>query len=267
MIQAINDAFFSTFIQVLFLFGPGLVLTMAMSKISAIFAHQVCRAIGVRGYLLTFGWLGTAVHELSHAFTALIFGHKIDEIKLFQIKPESNRLGYIRHKYDKNSVYQRIGNLLIGIAPILMGSIIIFLSAKFLVPDVAAVISEGRTISGDDGWLSVYFGSFFLMFWELIDFGNFFKFKFYLFLYILFCVGSAMTLSPADLKGAKSGFFVFVGVMLIINFYREILYSFSYPNEIIKFIFFIYNLMAGVLLLQLVLILLFRIFIKRKNVQ
>jgi len=264
MITAISNILWITLLQLSVMILPGFLLTLLMSRVSTIFAHQMYRIIGSRKYLLTFGWLGTAVHELSHAIIAIIFGHKIDEIKLFQTRSDSNRLGYVRLRYDKNSVYQRVGNLFIGVAPVFMGAIIIFLSAKLLVPDVSAVISEGGSILGEEDWLSASLGSFFSIFLALIDLENFFHLEYYLFLYILFCVGSAMTLSRADLKGSKSGFAVFIGVLFIINIYREVLYSFSYPFWLINFTFFIYNLMAGVLLLQLVMILLLKLFVKGK---
>lgn len=264
MFLIINDALIST-LMMFFIVGPGFMLTMFMSKISSAFTRQVCWAIGVRGYLLTFGWLGTAVHELSHAAIAVMFGHKIDEIKLFQIRSDSNRLGYVRLRYDKKSVYQRVGNLFIGVAPVFIGAIIIFLSAKILVPDIAGVISQSRILTGDDGLLAVYFNSFFSIFGKLLYFKNFLNPKYYLFMYIFFCIGSSMTLSTADLKGAKNGFAVFVGVLFIINIYREVLYSFSYPYWIINFTFFIYNLMAGILLLQLIIILLLKLFVNRRS--
>ena len=262
--KIITGALYATMIQMVFLIGPGVLLTLAMSRASSVFARQVCRAIGARGYLLIFGWLGTAVHELSHAVTAVIFRHKIHEIKLFQIKADSSRLGYIRHSYDKNSVFQRIGNLFIGIAPVFAGALIIFACAKLLMPELAAVLSAGRPVLGVEGLVSAYVSAFFSTLWALIDFDNFFRSAFYLFLNVLFSVGSAMTLSAADLKGAKSGFAVLFGVLLIVNVYREILYPFAFSYWMINFIFFIYNLLAGDLLLQIGIILVLKVLIKKK---
>lgn len=257
--KIITNAVSNTFIQIMFLLGPGLLLTLAMSKLSSIFARQVCRAVGIRGYLLMFGWLGTAVHELSHAAIAVIFRHKIHEIKLFQIKADSSRLGYIRHSYDKNSVFQRIGNLFIGIAPVFAGALIIFACAKLLMPELAAVLSAGRSLSGLAGLVSAYVSAFFSTLGTLIDVDNFSRPAFYLFLYVVFSVGSAMTLSAADLKGAKSGFVVFAGALLILNFYRELIHPFPIPYGIIGFLFFVYNLMASVLLLQTGMILILKV--------
>ena len=41
--------------------------------------------------------------------------------------------------------------------------------------------------------------------------------RFYLFLYIVFCVGSSITLSPADVKGAGRGFAAFTAVIFLLN--------------------------------------------------
>lgn len=68
-----------------------------------------------------FSFIGTPLHELSHAFMCLVFGHKITDMRLLILDPNSNVAGYVSHTYNKNNFYQNLGNFFIGIAPILGG--------------------------------------------------------------------------------------------------------------------------------------------------
>lgn len=94
-------------------------------------------AFGTKGILIT-GIIGTTVHELSHYIICKIFAHRVREVKLFtpnKYKSEG-RLGYVYHSYSYKSIYQNIGNLFIGIAPMILGTVFIGLCFKSLYPDV-----------------------------------------------------------------------------------------------------------------------------------
>lgn len=80
-------------------------------------------------------FIGVPVHEISHAIACLMFGHKINEIKLLQFNGTST-LGYVNHSYSKRNVYHRIGNLFIGLAPIYIGLILCVLFTKLLFSEV-----------------------------------------------------------------------------------------------------------------------------------
>lgn len=59
---------------------------------------------------------GIIIHELSHLITALIFGHKITSFNLFHLPDQDGGRGYVNHSYN-NSLYQKLGNCYIAIAP------------------------------------------------------------------------------------------------------------------------------------------------------
>ncbi|MEX0380044.1 metalloprotease family protein [Leuconostoc sp. MS02] len=75
------------------------------------------------------GFLGVVIHELSHLLVALIFNHKIVNFKLWQIS-DDGVLGYVNHTYNPKSFYQRLGNVFIGLAPILVLTLVFYALTK-----------------------------------------------------------------------------------------------------------------------------------------
>lgn len=160
------------------------------------------------------GCIGTPLHELSHALFCLIFGHKIVEIKLFQIGAEDGTLGYVSHTFNRKNIYQRMGNFFIGIAPIVVISAVLFLLAWLLMPAmVTQMIALIQNIS-----VSESVGSIFKSL--LKEIGVFFSYvlswQWWLFIFVGAFFALHMTLSGADIKGAFSGLiFVLLLFMLI----------------------------------------------------
>lgn len=145
---------------------------------------------------------GVAVHELGHAAFCVIFGHKIVKLNLFS--PEADgTLGYVRHQYNPKSLYQRIGNFFIGTGPIWGGLLLLYLVSRLLLSrDVFA--SEGGFLNSLSSFLKLFFS---LKSWTSVSF--------YIWLYAALTISAHITLSPPDIKGAKDGFIVFVGVIFL----------------------------------------------------
>ena len=104
------------------------------------------RNLGWVGYCVL-GTVGVTYHELSHLVTAVIFGHKINEVRLFRpLKGKvDGTLGYVKHSWNDRSMYQIIGNFFIGTAPMFFGAGLLFTVLRFAYPSVfvdAAGISE-----------------------------------------------------------------------------------------------------------------------------
>lgn len=216
--------FLSTLNQVFVLFGPSLILAMIMHLVSKGSQNLGYRLMGSRIFLGVFGWLGTAVHELGHAFFALLFFHKITEMKLFSRDAKNGTLGYVTHTWNSSNLYQIIGNFFIGIGPILMGSVMLFFITYLLfftsTSSITLIPITGDSFSGfaslkntlRDIWqgftsyISFIFNGIDTSWWKIV-----------LFLYLIFSIGSSITLSMADIKGALKGFLILVLLLILFN--------------------------------------------------
>lgn len=179
----------------------------------------------------TTGFVGTSVHEISHAIMAILFGHKVTEIKLF--RPLSSQtdgvLGYVNHSYNPNSMYQQVGNFFIGIAPMLIGSLVIFISFKVLLPDsydafklkFAESLNDTSIKSISDIFF-VCIQNFFYLLKSIFTCSGTSKIRWFLFLYIMYSICTNMQLSLADLKGSLVGMIAFFFIMTAIGFILNI---------------------------------------------
>lgn len=165
---------------------------------------------GMKGIYFT-AWLGTPVHELGHAAMCLLFGHRVTGIKLLQANRSDGTIGYVTHTYNPGSLYQNIGNLFIGLAPLISGGLAIFACARFLVPGGSDVIAR-YFFTGTQTFSLVdprTWGD--LLFADRAVFQNFFAGEnlirpaFWLFIFLAVCISSRMSLSPEDIRGARSG--------------------------------------------------------------
>lgn len=171
---------------------------------------RMIRLFGIKGIYVT-AWLGTPIHELGHAFMCLLFRHKVTEIKLLQAIGPDGTIGYIRHAYNPGSLYQRIGNLFIGVAPLISGSLAIALCERLLVPSTSTLFSgyfsgAPRLFSLFDlpSWVTLG-RAMQTVFQHLFAVQHFADPYFWLFLLAALCISSRMSLSAEDIRGAKSG--------------------------------------------------------------
>lgn len=143
----------------------------ALMTIFLYFLQKVwCRIFGSKAVYLT-GWVGTPVHEISHVLMCFIFNHKVIDVALFKPEPESGVLGYVTHSYNSRSLYQRVGCLFVGLAPLLGNlGLAYFLYLKF----------EGLDTASEPLQVVSY-------------------------IYLITCLILHAAPSPADLKGATTG--------------------------------------------------------------
>lgn len=214
----------TTFNQVFILFVPLLILMVLLNIVAILTAKMSVRFFGRNLFLYGFAWLGCSVHELSHAFFALIFGHEIKEIALFKPNSSGESLGHVSHSYNKKSIYQKIGNFFIGVGPLLAGGIVLF-GITLLLFRVDITERASFTITSNDFTRVILLKQLAIGIWNnLLSFFNLIVpggsrlwWKLALLIYILYSVGSSMTLSKPDVGSAFYGFIWLLIFLLIFN--------------------------------------------------
>ena len=178
---------------------------------------------------LATGIVGTPIHEGAHALMCLLFGHKITDIKFFQIDSADGTLGYVQHSYNTKSFYQRLGNLFIGTAPILVGGAVIGTLQYLLLPET--FVLRGQTVTNlvsaslsADGVRTVL-STQAELFVAGID-----TWQWWVFTVASALIAMHMTLSREDLKNAWGGLFLY----LLILFAADLALGFFFPSVLIR---------------------------------
>ena len=118
----IIEVLIRTCIETFYLVGMIVILGLILGVLRNNAIKNFQRSFGLKAVMIT-GIIGVPIHEISHAILALIFRHRITKVKLIQKPDPSGLMGYVKHSYNPNSLYQRIGNFFIGIAPLFGGGI------------------------------------------------------------------------------------------------------------------------------------------------
>jgi hypothetical protein len=169
------------------------ILLAAMHWSAQFLARQSSQLFGRRLQLYLFGLPGTIVHEGSHVIACLLFRHRVDRVKWFDPQATDGALGSVEHSYDASSAYQRVGTIVIGIAPLLAGAAVLLIAARLLlgVPVV-----------------------------RLADLAEVAVWRWALFAYVSLSVGGSMHLSASDVRGTWRGVVtlgIWLGVVLLLS--------------------------------------------------
>lgn len=213
------------FLLTLLMVGSWSLLGLLMDKIESLNNKYILYTWGKAGIIIT-GVIGTIIHELGHLLMCLLFRHRVIEVKLF--KPFSSLsdgvLGYVSHSYNKNSIYQQIGNFFIGIAPLVMGTITIFMSFRFLLPQsYSSFIISLNLVSIEEKtafeFISLIVVNLTSLLNTIFNISNIQTVNFWIFILLMYCISTHMSLSSADLKnsfvGLMSIFFLCLGISIV----------------------------------------------------
>lgn len=102
-----------------------------------------------RGLVYATAIIGTPIHELSHAMMCIPFLHKIDKICLWSPKAPNGVFGYVEHSYKKKNPWHVLGNLFIGVAPIIGGLGVTTLIMRICFPEtLSSYYSTALSVTG-----------------------------------------------------------------------------------------------------------------------
>lgn len=149
------------------------------------------------------GFIGIVIHEMSHLIVALLFFHKIKSFRLLRFPnqmSDDQSLGYVNHTWNPRSFYQRVGNLFIGIAPIIGNTVAILYLTKWLFPTLLPFLMSRFTTN------PVVDASP-LVWWHVIV---------WFLLIVNICIGG-FDLSQADLSNSVLGVISFITVFVLLN--------------------------------------------------
>lgn len=204
--------------------GSFIVIGLLIGFIENISNKAIQLRFGRKAVIVT-GIIGTTIHEFSHYLMCKLFMHKVKSVKWFSTSVnDDNELGYVSHSYNRNSIYQRVGNFFIGVAPIIVGSLILVGFFYLLLPEsfnsIYSQINIKDSVSDISSFniislISVLYKNFILIIKNLFALENLTTFKFWIYLFISISISTHMSLSKADLKNSLDGIF-FISLLSIV---------------------------------------------------
>ncbi|WP_026884339.1 membrane protein [Clostridium akagii] len=221
MTNFILDIFKVSTIEIFYITGMIILVGFLLGILENIINSNMQRAFGYKGILIT-AWLGTPIHELGHAAMCVIFGHKISRMKLLQLNSGDGTLGFVEHSYNKNNIYQRIGNFFIGIGPIFSGISALLIGLYLLLPNSINVFENSfkNNITYNKVDLN-------LIKWSILNSASLIKFiftinnlskiGFWVFILLAFAISSHIALSKPDIKGAQDGLITLYILLIFSN--------------------------------------------------
>lgn len=245
--------------QFLLIFGPAFLFGFLTQ-----FLSEKIRCCGWTGLGNCYTYLtapGTVVHECGHALFVLLFGYKVN--KFVPFNPDGNTLGYVSWSAPGGDCLRfRLAQFFVGTGPIWLGSAVIALLA-FLVLGKEGLGDLGLTIAHEQDFSSIKEVTEYVimvgdsglrLFFSLFSLEILKHPLMLLCLYLIFCVGGHMKLSPPDMQSMKSGVFFLLLPIFFFNVLTawqgdlpmKITYAITQYNHVL------YALLVFVLLLLLV---------------
>ena len=161
--------------------------------------------------------IGTPIHEVSHAIMCIPFGHKIKQIKFFS-PDNKGTLGFVIHSYNNRNLWHVIGNFFIGIAPLLGGSICLYLLCHFLLPSGNGVLdlllNETHFIKSTSPQTEL-FNLLISLVKSIVSDAQSKPFQTFIWAYLCGSVALHLTPSKEDLKGALWGGILFSLIIIV----------------------------------------------------
>ncbi|MCQ6962300.1 hypothetical protein [Methanolobus chelungpuianus] len=196
-------------LEMLAFVGPVLLLGLLLGSMEKHANKYWGKSLGKTALLMT-AWIGVPVHETGHLLMCWLFRHKVTKVKLLDLRGKDGTLGYVKHTYNKKSLYQNMGNFFIGIGPLISANIFLILSMYMLLPGIFEDITgrmllfSSSSALGSSGFEYVT-GFLTGLLSGLFSLPNASNVNFWIYVFLSLGIASHMALSTADLKGATKG--------------------------------------------------------------
>ena len=201
--------------------GPAALFGLALICLRVVHLDLLRRSFGWKGVTWT-GWLGTAVHELSHACAALVFGHRVQSIRLFDPSAPDGVLGYVRSSHAPRNPVHAVGSFFVGVAPLIGGCAVLFAAAVLLLPGfrLAELVEAPRPTGGASGllaWSGVALDRSWGHLEPLLHPSSLESWRTWAFVAVAACLGAHLAPSLPDLKMAGRGLAWILGLAAGVN--------------------------------------------------
>jgi hypothetical protein len=236
LVEVSLAALLATGAELALVLGPAAACAVVLHQLERITQTLLVSAFGVRAALVT-GWIGVPVHEVSHVVGCLVFMHEIEEVRLFTPNEEDGSLGLVRHRAPAGNPWAEVGRFFIGIAPLIGGSLALFVVARLLLPadaltSLTAIDFGAAPAVGTSAWVGFTRGAAAAA--ALLSFENLDEPRFWLFLYLVACIGSHLAPSRADLRGALRGAVAIVVLLFVANLVALLLLGGADPHVVAR---------------------------------
>lgn len=248
----------SFFLLTIFGLGVPAFCAIVLNQIEQGLFRVLSKRFGVQAVVYATGWLGTPIHELSHAILCPVFLHRIDEFQPFKPDFESGTMGYVKHTPADNP-WSKLGGFFIGIAPLFGGSLALWFltwactGVNLLHFSGSAVAADGLQSPG-----ATLFGFFDM---ALSTLGGLTQMRHWVlwpvFIYLSLCIGAHMAPSSADIKNGLPGLAMVLMLFALISFTVPTINRIGLSAVTMQQLFYCMNLITGpmVLLMMLAIVL------------
>lgn len=224
LIEYLLQVCFATAVQLFILVGVAIILGFLIHVISRTVEAHAASIFPPCVYDYLFLIPGIALHEIAHMSLAVLFGFQIGKVVLFQCQPGVPYRGYVV-QFGRRSYFKRIGGFFIGVAPIVVGAVVIYgLSRILLGPGLFAGVTftlqpeEFLNLATIAGRLyeSIVTTTMTVL-GRLITLRGVPGWQIGVFLYMVYSIANSMHLSAPDLRYAASGLSAIYGLLLLVN--------------------------------------------------
>ena len=185
------------------------------------YVNQHLRGIGERLLSNRYYYIvspGIIIHECGHALGCILTGTKIHKFVPF-CPQKDGTLGEVEYIAEKGILF-KVSQFFISTGPVWFGCIIILIIANFLVGD--DFVEDFLSISPKLGdllkeYIEALFWGVTIMIKKVFFTKSWFSIRFIVSAYLIYCIGTEITLSKIDMKSMRGGILSIIFVLFILN--------------------------------------------------